>query len=239
MTGINDTKIWAVVPAAGIGQRMASELPKQYLPLAGKRVIEHALERIASVEGVQSVVVALQDNDHIWQTVNLPQGVEVVTATGGEQRCHSVYNGLLDLHGLAHDEDWVLVHDAARPCVRVDDIEKLLNVIQGHRVGGLLALKITDTVKRGDDSARAIETVDRSRLWRALTPQVFRYGLLREALREVIDNGEAVTDEAQAVERLGYQPLLVEGSADNLKITTPLDMAIAALYLQQQEQPSN
>lgn len=233
---VNTSRVWAVVPAAGLGRRMGGECPKQYLPLLGKPVIVQTLTRLSQLENLQAIVVALQSEDHYWENISKPAGPSIITVNGGEERCQSVYNGLLALDELADDRDWILVHDAARPCVRVTDIKLLLNTVQEQGTGGLLASRIMDTVKRGDDNAPAsiVETVDRNRLWRALTPQVFRYGVLRQALRRAIDDGKPVTDEAQAVERMGQRPLLVEGSADNIKITHPHDLQIAEFYLRQQ-----
>lgn len=234
----NIPPVWAVVPAAGLGRRMGGECPKQYLPLMGMPVIAHTLERLSRLPGLQAIVVALHPEDGRWADTPKPERSPVITVFGGRERCHSVYNGLLALADRADERDWVLVHDAARPCVRIDDVELLLAAVHAQGAGGLLASRITDTVKRGGEGngteSRVVETVDRSSLWRALTPQVFRYGTLRQALRQVIDNGEQVTDEAQAVERLGQRPLLVEGAADNIKITHPQDLKLAEFYLRQQ-----
>ncbi|HEX7028590.1 MAG TPA: 2-C-methyl-D-erythritol 4-phosphate cytidylyltransferase [Gammaproteobacteria bacterium] len=233
---INPFRVWAVVPAAGLGRRMGGECPKQYLPLLGVPVIAQTLLRLSPLVGLQAIVVALHAEDRHWESTPKPDFPSIITVPGGDERCQSVYNGLLALNGRADNRDWVLVHDAARPCVRITDMELLLATVKEQDVGGLLATRITDTVKRGDGDvvASVIETVDRSGLWRALTPQVFRYGILRQALRNVIDSGDPVTDEAQAVERLGQRPLLVEGSADNIKITHPQDLRIAEFYLRQQ-----
>jgi 2-C-methyl-D-erythritol 4-phosphate cytidylyltransferase len=143
--------------------------------------------------------------------------------------------GLEALDGLAQDDDWVLVHDIARPCVRLSDIERLVTAVRQHPVGGLLASPVRDTMKRADRSGTVVGTVDREGLWHALTPQMFRYGLLRRALNEGIANGLAMTDESSAIEAFGQAPLLVEGAADNIKITHPQDLALAALFLQQRQ----
>lgn len=236
------SRVWAVVPAAGLGRRMGGEFPKQYLPLMGLPVITQTLTRLSRLPGLQAIAVALHPQDRQWAKIPKPDRPSVITVAGGEERCRSVYNGMLALADFAGDQDWVLVHDAARPCVRVADIELLLAAAAKQGVGGLLASRITDTVKRGDAGDGSgndmrpsiVETVDRGCLWRALTPQVFRYGMLRQALQYVIEKGEQVTDEAQAVERMGQRPLLVEGNADNIKITHPQDLQIAEFYLRQQ-----
>lgn len=215
---------------------MGGDSPKQYLTVMGLPVITQTLTRLSGLQALQAIVVALHPEDRLWPQVPKPERPPIITVTGGEARCQSVYNGLLALAGRAGEKDWILVHDAARPCVRVADIELLLSAVDKQDAGGLLASRITDTVKRdnGNGIPSIVETVDRSRLWRALTPQVFRYGVLRRAMQGAIEAGEPVTDEAQAVERLGQRPLLVEGSGDNIKITHSQDLQLAEFYLRQQ-----
>lgn len=225
---------WVIVPAAGIGRRMQSERPKQYLQLVGMPVLSHVLYRFARLPEVAALVVVLHPEDRHWDTVNKPAQVPLRTAAGGMERCHSVYNALDSLAGEAHQQDWVLVHDAARPCVRMADVQRLLGDIEGHPAGGLLALPLNDTVKRGDASLQVEATVDRAGLWRAQTPQVFRYGPLKSALASALAENRLVTDESQAMELAGHRPLLVAGSADNIKITDAQDMKLAELYLQLQ-----
>ncbi len=225
---------WAVVPAAGVGRRMGGERPKQYLELHGRRVIDHTLGRLAAHAGLRGLVVAIGAEDEFWRPPDLARPLE--TVIGGDERCHSVLNALEHLADRAGEDDWVLVHDAARPCLRGEDIDRLLSELSEHPVGGLLGLPVADTVKRTDTRGEVLETVSREGLWRALTPQMFRLGLLRRALREALDANEWVTDEAAAIERAGYRPMMVEGHADNIKITRPQDLALAALYLAQQEE---
>ncbi|WP_303908242.1 2-C-methyl-D-erythritol 4-phosphate cytidylyltransferase [Thiohalomonas denitrificans] len=225
---------WAVVPAAGVGRRMGGERPKQYLELNGRRVIDHTLSRLGSHPGLRGLVVVIGAEDGYWSEPQVPVALE--TVAGGEERCHSVLNGMEQLAGRAGDDDWVLVHDAVRPCLRAEDIDALLSELAGHPVGGLLGLPIADTVKRTDRRGDVLETVSREGLWRALTPQMFRFGLLRQALRAALEAGEWLTDEAAAIERAGYRPKMVEGHGDNIKITRPRDLALAALYLAQQEE---
>jgi 2-C-methyl-D-erythritol 4-phosphate cytidylyltransferase len=226
---------WAVVPAAGRGARMASEVPKQYLPLRGRPVIAHTLERLAGHPAVRGVAVVLGADDCYWPTLGLDLPVPLLTAVGGAERCHSVLAGLEVLAQRAAPLDWVLVHDAARPCVRREDLDRLMDDLADHPVGGLLALPVSDTVKRTDARGEVLETVDRSHLWRAATPQMFRLGPLTEALRAAIADGVLVTDEAAAMERLGRAPRVVECHPDNLKVTRPADLALAELFLARQE----
>lgn len=228
-------RYWAVVPAAGVGARMGGDIPKQYLPLAGRTVIEHTLERLCSHPAVAAVVVALSASDTHFDRLNIACSRPLHRAPGGAERCHSVLNALDVLEGHAADDDWVLVHDAARPCVRRDDIQRLMDTVAGHAVGGLLAVPVRDTMKRSDAGGVVTETVPREHLWHALTPQMFRFGELRAALRAALADGALVTDEAAAMERLGRMPVLVEGHGDNIKITRPEDLSLAAFHLQQQE----
>ena len=226
---------WAVVPAAGSGTRMNSQIPKQYLALAGKTVIEHSLARLAAHPLIDGIVVALAPGDTHWQDLPLRLGKPVLLADGGGERCNSVLNALLELQKHAQPDDWVLVHDGARPCLHLSDIDKLINELREHPHGGLLAVPVRDTMKRADENSNVFETVDRKRLWHALTPQMFRLGELTNALLRAIDKGWLVTDEASAMERAGYKPHLVEGAADNIKITRPEDLAVAEFYLRQQQ----
>jgi 2-C-methyl-D-erythritol 4-phosphate cytidylyltransferase len=227
---------WVVVPAAGIGRRMGGERPKQYLELAGMPVLAHVLLRFAQLPQVDTLVVALHPEDQYWHSLTKPAHLKLRTVDGGAERCHSVYNALTALSDQADDQDWVLVHDAARPCIRMTDVSRLLRDIDRHPAGGLLALPLTDTVKRSDTAAGVEVTLDRSLLWRAQTPQVFRYGPLRKALQRTMAENRVVTDESQAMELAGHRPLLVPGSADNIKITDMRDMKLAELYLQLQAQ---
>ncbi len=227
-------KIWFVVPAAGSGRRLGGDIPKQYLALAGKRVVEHTLERLLTLAPA-GAVVAVSAGDTLWPTLAISRHPLVRTAAGGAERADSVANALALLAGEAAGDDWVLVHDVARPCVRVADIELLIQRLENSPVGGILAAPVSDTLKRVS-ATRAIEgTEDRSRLWAAMTPQMFRYGLLTRALAAALDQGSKPTDEAMAVELLGYSPLVVEGHRDNIKITRREDLAIAETILHWQQ----
>ncbi len=224
---------WAVIPAAGVGKRMRADVPKQYLPLCGKAVIAHTLERLASHAKINGLVVALSEDDAFWPDLDLSIDKPLWRAEGGVERCHSVLNALHVLSVHADDDDWVLVHDAARPCVRLDDISRLIEQA-GDETGGLLGIPVRDTMKRSTDKNTVIDTLDRRRLWHALTPQMFRLGALRSALIQALENEALVTDESSAMELAQYSPVLVEGHADNIKITRPEDLMLAEFYLQQQ-----
>ncbi len=235
---MNETfRRWAVVPAAGTGSRMGAEIPKQYLPLCGRPVIEHTLRRLASVEGIGGIVVAVGENDSWWPRLQMGLVKPLISVTGGAERCHSVLNALDELKRRG-EEGWVLVHDAARPCVRVADIERLISAVEGRTTGGLLGTPVSDTVKRTDGRGEVLSTVDREGLWRAFTPQMFPLGPLYRALGDAVARGERVTDEASAMELAGHAPLMVEGHADNIKITRPADLAMAEFFLRQQERES-
>lgn len=234
----NADGIWGLIPAAGVGLRMGSATPKQYLLLRGRPVILHTLERLCHYPRLSGVMVGISTQDRHWQSYateaeRLPKFLG--TYPGGETRGHTVLNGLKALAAHAHDSDWVLVHDAVRPCVRLSDIDTLVNAVGSEEEGGLLALPMADTVKRADKAGRVDETVSRESLWRALTPQMFRIGTLRGALQQALAGGSEITDEAASIEAVGGKPRLVAGHADNIKITMPGDLTLAELFLKQQE----
>jgi 2-C-methyl-D-erythritol 4-phosphate cytidylyltransferase len=223
-------RYWLVMPAAGIGRRFGTDRPKQYAPLCGRTVIEWALALFLTDPRCAGAVVALAQDDPYWAAV---APAAVLAAAGGQERSHSVRNGLAELGERANCDDWVLVHDAARPCLPRKDLDRLLSELGTHPVGGLLATPAADTLKRSDAARDVQQTVDRAGLWRALTPQMFRYGRLCEALDRAHAAGRIPTDEAQAIEWLGDRPKLVEGAATNLKITSAADLAIAAALLKE------
>lgn len=225
---------WAVLPAAGVGRRMGSAVPKQYLELAGRTVIEHSLALFVGHQGISGVVVALGAEDAYWASTAYASHPKVTRADGGAERVHSVLNALQALEGRAADEDWVLVHDAARPCLRIEDLDRLIEALLEDAVGGLLGIPVRDTMKRARGGERVDTTVDRASLWHAYTPQMFRLGLLRHALQDALAANDLVTDDASAIERLGHAPRLVEGHADNIKITRAEDLPLASFYLRQQ-----
>jgi 2-C-methyl-D-erythritol 4-phosphate cytidylyltransferase len=214
---------------------MEADCPKQYLPLAGKPMLRHVLETFAASAVIAHTFVVVSADDG-WLAPMLAAAPELagrvsVLPNGGDSRRQSVLNGLLAIRSQVTDQDWILVHDAARPGLTVSMIEHLVEVLQDDAVGGLLALPVVDTLKRSSPQQRAEATVPRTALWAAQTPQMFRYGLLRQALEQAVD----VTDEAGAVEALGLQPRLVTGSARNFKVTMPHDVALAELFLKEKE----
>ncbi|NBV75364.1 MAG: 2-C-methyl-D-erythritol 4-phosphate cytidylyltransferase [Methylococcaceae bacterium] len=228
----NSNSCWAVVPAAGVGKRMQADRPKQYLPLLGQTVIEHTLQRLLGSGAFQAVSVAISVEDPYWPELPISQNPAVITAPGGKERADSVLSALKALEGKAHEDDWVLVHDAARPCITSGDIQRLIASLAQHPVGGILALSSHDTLKQVEGD-QIVATINRQQIWRALTPQMFRYGMLRQALQNTEGN-PAVTDEASALELLGFRPSIVEGRPDNIKITRPEDLELAAFYMEQQ-----
>ncbi len=231
---MNSSTVWALVPAAGIGSRMQADRPKQYLPLANKTVIEYTIERLASHEGIAGVIIALAPNDPWWAEITLPDNISVHLVDGGSTRADSVLNALNKLTELTRDDPWVLVHDAARPCIRHHDIDTMMSSLCGDTVGGILGIPVNDTVKRVNENQNITDTVSREGLWRASTPQMFRLNALLSALVQAKQQGEIITDEASAMELAGLQPKMIEGHADNIKITLPNDLALAELFLKQQ-----
>jgi len=225
-------KIWAVVPAAGVGKRMQADRPKQYLPLAGKTVIEQTLARLLQADIFSAIAVAISKEDPYWPELDCSRDEKIITAAGGKERADSVLSALKTLAEKASDNDWVLVHDAARPCLTTSDIHFLIDTLKDDDVGGILALSSHDTLKQVK-GIQIIETIDRSTIWRALTPQMFRYGMLKQALEEAEGN-PGITDEASALEIKGLQPKIVEGRPDNIKITRHEDLALARFYMEQQ-----
>jgi len=227
------SKHWVIVPAAGSSRRMAgSGPPKQYLQLAGRAVIDWALAPFLERPDCERIVVVIAEHDRHWSGQPLARHPKISTAVGGVERVDSVRAGLRALVSLANEDDWVLVHDAARPCLRAADLSRLIDELADDSVGGLLGAPVIDTLKRSDSSDRVQATVSREALWRALTPQMFRYGVLDRALRAAEDARATPTDEAQAVEALGLQPRLVRGDPDNIKITLPEDIERAARLLE-------
>lgn len=227
-------KIWVVIPAAGVGARMQADRPKQYLPLAGQTIIEHTLNCFLQHPQIAGIVVAISAGDPYWPELAVSQ--QVHTAAGGKERADSVLNALQYLQTEIHAdaEDYVLVHDAARPCLHQDDLKRLLQAGQQSEAGALLAMPVRDTMKRSQaDSAYISHTEDRNNLWHALTPQMARLQVLAEALAYALQKGLAVTDEASALEFAGLHPLLVEGDASNIKVTRPADLALAEFLLAQ------
>jgi 2-C-methyl-D-erythritol 4-phosphate cytidylyltransferase len=225
-------RLWVVVPAAGFGQRMGADLPKQYLPLGGKPVMRWTLEALLAHPRVAGVMLSVAADDARWQEcVPSDAGARVRTTTGGTQRAESVEAGLVALEGSVAAGDWVLVHDAVRPCLHPNDLERLVTGLSEDPVGGLLAAPSADTIKQIDTEQRVAATLDRRQVWRALTPQMFRYGKLREAYAHAREADRVPTDESTAIEALGLKPKLIIGRADNVKITQPEDLGLAEAVL--------
>lgn len=249
------SRYWPILPAAGVGSRMKAHCPKQYLSLQGQYLIDHTLSRFLHHPSFEKIVLVLSDNDGYWADSQYYQSERIIRAAGGRERSDSVLAGLRAIECLADDDDWVLVHDIARPCLQHSDIDHLINQtlaystgsdsIEGsRRSGGLLAVPVRDTMKRSNPQQQGISseqlavvdhTVERAHLWHALTPQMFRYRDLLDGLVHCQQQTLPVTDEASAMEYLGYQPLLVSGRADNIKVTHPQDLALAELFLSQEQ----
>jgi 2-C-methyl-D-erythritol 4-phosphate cytidylyltransferase len=222
--------VWCVVPAAGRSTRVGGDIPKQYLPIGGKPMLMHTLTRLATHPLVTGIVVVLANGDNYWAGMERLRGKPVRTAIGGDERADSVLAGLRAIPDNVDKSQFILVHDAARPCVRAQDISRLMEL--GVPVGGaILAAPVRDTLKRAGSDQRVVVTEPRESRWRALTPQLFRRDELIAALESARSAGVSVTDEAMAMERIGHRPLLVEGSEDNIKVTTSADFALAEFLL--------
>ncbi|WP_088329852.1 2-C-methyl-D-erythritol 4-phosphate cytidylyltransferase [Lacimicrobium sp. SS2-24] len=221
----------AVVPGAGIGTRMRSSVPKQYLKLAGKTILEHCLENLITHPRIDRIVLCLQPQDPWFKQLELTDKKWLTTVEGGAQRADSVLNGLAEVT----DSQWVLVHDAARPCLPHKDLDMLLTLADKEH-GGILAMPVRDTMKRANEQGLVTHTEDRNHLWHALTPQFFRCAELKSALTQALAKGVQITDEASAIEWAGGQVQLVPGNPCNIKITHPEDLALAEFYLQHMTQ---
>lgn len=233
--------IWAIVPAAGVGKRMLSATPKQYLPLNDRPVIEYTVNALLQNKNISGLVIALQADDVYWPDIKHHSQKTLIQTTGGKERADSVLNAINELFNYDDfnpETDWVMVHDAVRPCLRQQDIDKLVSEVGQDVNGGLLALPVRDTMKRqlATTSPAAVEkTVERENLWHALTPQYFPAISLKKALQKAQKESLIITDESSAMEQAGFSPKLVQGHEDNIKITRPDDLYLASLYLQSQE----
>lgn len=222
-------KRFALLPAAGVGARMGAGHPKQYLDILGRPMIWHALDAFQRHAGIAGMHVVLSAEDRWWNAYDWSGFDKLkVWRVGGATRAQSVLNGLAAMADELSADDWVLVHDAARPCLSQNLLDKLIGEVDDDAVGGILAMPVADTLKRAADAARIAETVPRAGLWAAQTPQMFRHGLLRAALERA---GAEVTDEASALEMAGYAPRLVASDTANLKVTYPRDLELARLWL--------
>lgn len=225
-----------IIPASGIGTRMNAELPKQYLKLEnGLSVLEQTLKTLLSIEQIKGCVVAIAENDTEFKKSLFSNHHKLLaTAIGGKKRFHSVMSAFNTLRPFAKDNDWVLVHDAARPCVKASEVVDLITELKDHSVGGLLATQVVDTIKKSHYNI-VEKTIDRSLLWQAQTPQMYRFAVLSRALENVVQNNLMITDEASSIEYLGLESVLIKASKSNLKITTAEDLILANFYLEQNE----
>lgn len=231
---MTEVKCWAIVPAAGLGKRMGQSLPKQYASLNDEPVLTHTLRKLTQTNLFHQIILVAQAGDARAQAIASQfENVEVVA--GGSERIVSVRNGLHALEASAQPQDWVFVHDGARPCVDPNDIIKLHQAIKSHPVGGILAVPAHDTLKQASDQ-HITKTIDRSVIWQAQTPQAFRYGMLKHVIDSAVENKLTLTDEAQGFELQGEQVLLVEGRRDNIKITRPEDIEMAAFILAREKE---
>jgi 2-C-methyl-D-erythritol 4-phosphate cytidylyltransferase len=222
-----------IVPASGVGSRIGGNTPKQYLKLNnGLSVLDQTLKTLLSINQIKGCVVAIAKNDnHFEQSEFFNHSKLLATAIGGKERFHSVISALNTLRPFANDNDWILVHDAARPCVKTTDVINLIKQLEDHPTGGLLATRVVDTIKQADN-IQVETTLDRSNLWQAQTPQMYRFGVLSKALDNIMKNNLNITDEASSIEAFGLESILIEGSKSNLKITTPEDLDLANFYLE-------
>lgn len=226
---------WVVLPASGVGERMKSHCPKQYLPFQDKTVIEITLNRLLDFDQVQGAIVVISENDEYWPDLNYTHAKPVIVANGGLERFDSVYSGIQKLQELGLEEDiWVMIHDAVRPCVTHEDLALLVNESMRSPHGLFLAQPVADTIKKADQNLNCIATIDRSSLWRAFTPQVFPIEIISKALAHVTNEQIGVTDDVSAVEALGLKPKIILGRSDNIKITFPQDLVIAEVLLANQ-----
>lgn len=231
---MRERKIVAVIPASGVGSRMQAEVPKQYLTLQGKTILEHTLEPFLAHPDVEKIVVAVSQADRFYQNIAKLKQDKIEIVFGGATRADSVFNAL----EILDENAWVLVHDAARPCLKRSDLDKILQISDdalNKQGGAILAIPAVDTMKRSTQDQTIEKTEDRSTLWRALTPQFFQVGKLKQALVSAFEKQQEVTDEASAMELSGYSPLLIEGRSDNLKVTRPEDLVLAEFYLQREQ----
>lgn len=219
---------FAIVPASGIGNRMEIDLPKQYVSIKGKKILEYTLTTLLNYPRFQKCVVVINKKDKYWSDLKFNSS-RLITVLGGQERYHSVFNGLTALKNIAKKNDWILVHDAARPLLHQSDIDKLITHLNNHPVGGLLGYPIKNTVKQINN--QHFKTLDRKRLWAAVTPQMFRYHWLVNALGSAIKKNQLITDEANAIELFGQQPKMIEGRKDNIKVTDKEDLHLLDYYL--------
>ena len=230
---MNNDNYYLVMPASGMGKRMKSETPKQYLKLSnGLTIIDQCLKTLLKVDVISGFVIALSEKDTLFKSsIYFNHSKMLASAEGGKERFNSVLNALNSLAKIAKPNDWILVHDSVRPCVRKIDIEMLINEVSNHQTGGILATGVVDTIKQVAIDGK-VSTIDRSKLFKAQTPQMFRYGVLKDALENAVKLNHNITDESEAIENLGYSIKIVVGSSSNIKITQIDDLEQANHYLQ-------
>jgi 2-C-methyl-D-erythritol 4-phosphate cytidylyltransferase len=214
---------FCVVVAAGIGQRIGGVVPKQYLPIANRTLLEWSVKPFLALPQIARVVVVLAENDPWFPGLILAQHPKIKAVVGGHERYQSVLSGLQALSSEADRDDWIMVHDAARPNITLEDIKQLINNVGDHPVGGLLGVPLSDSLKCVDHQNTVVNDVAREEIWRALTPQMFRFNQLLTCLQALAEQGISVADEASALGRFGHQCLMVLGRSDNIKVTTPAD----------------
>ena len=228
-------KIWAILPAAGAGKRFSAQKPKQFFELNGQLVAEYSLRRLSAIPQIETIIIPCDIDCTLWSQVPSISQLHVKQVKGGEQRAHSVLNGLLSLDQVASDNDWVLVHDIARPCITPEDINKLIDAVENHPAGGILTASVNETLKKVSSDQQIEATVDRAQYRMAQTPQIFKFSLLKAAIENCLKAGVMPTDEAFAIEHSGLPVLAVEGRQDNIKITRQEDLAVASAILNSQE----
>ncbi|MFK7794414.1 MAG: 2-C-methyl-D-erythritol 4-phosphate cytidylyltransferase [Gammaproteobacteria bacterium] len=228
-------KCWAVIPAAGIGERVSSTIPKQYLQIAGKTILQHAITPFVGNSHIAGITVALHPEDTHFSTLDMTIAArdKLHTVIGGATRAQSVLNALNSFEAQLDKDDFVLVHDAARPCLTNNDLDLLIDACLAHEVGGIIGSRVVDTIKYVENN-NIVDTLDRENIWRAYTPQMFRFGILKSAIQKAFENNVCITDEASAIEYIGYQPCMVDGDARNIKVTTEQDISLAEMFLQEE-----
>jgi len=225
---LSSLKIIAVVPAAGNGSRMSLKFPKQYIKINNCTILEHSVNSLLTHPKIRRVVIVLNKLDNIFHSLSISSNPRVCSVFGGDCRSHSVLAGLLS---IKNDADWVIVHDAVRPCLQHEDLEKVINLVNTSRIGGILAFPVCDTIKYSDDNSNILCTINRNQLWYALTPQCFPLKLLKYCLKKSIKDGLNITDEASAIEYCGYHPEIIKGSNNNIKVTFPEDIILVTCLM--------
>ncbi|XBC37529.1 MAG: 2-C-methyl-D-erythritol 4-phosphate cytidylyltransferase [Buchnera aphidicola (Meitanaphis microgallis)] len=221
------SKIVAIVPAAGIGSRMLSNIPKQYIKIRGCTILEHSIKFLLAHSSIKRIIIVLNKKDIFFHKLSISSHPRIFYVIGGDLRVCSVLSGLL----VINDVKWVIIHDAVRPCLNYNDLNKIISLTNTSKIGGILATPVNNTIKYSKDNRNVISTISRYQLWNALTPQCFPIKLLLACLRKAMNEGINVTDEASAMEHCGYYPQLIRGSSSNIKVTYPEDISFVSFYL--------